>query len=146
MPPAPCTIGSSINAAICYLAPPITVVFVAGVFWKKASSKASIVTLITGTILGFVVFLLDFLDVSWWNVLFMMAGFYLACFCSIIMILVSTFFPDSPTRDQIALVWNSPLEPLREKGISGAGNYKIISLVLACVMIVLYILFTFYIV
>lgn len=65
------TVFQGINAAICYIAPPITVVFVAGVFWRRASSRGSIVTLIAGTVLGFIVFLLDFNKVSWWKIQFL---------------------------------------------------------------------------
>jgi len=46
-------------ALICYISPPITAVFLLGVFWKRASGKGAIVTLIAGSVLGLVVFLLD---------------------------------------------------------------------------------------
>ncbi len=144
------TVFQGINAAISYLAPPITVVFVAGVFWKKASSKASFVTLVTGSAMGFVVFILDFTkqlaafkeahpDFEFLN--FMVISFILACLCGVVMIVLSLAFPDERTEAKMALVWKSPLEPLREKGWPGLGNYKILSATLALTMIVLYVIF-----
>lgn len=54
------TIFEGINKLISYVAPPITAVFLLGVFWKKASGKAAFITLTGGTLLGLVVFCLDF--------------------------------------------------------------------------------------
>ena len=144
------TVFQGINAAISYLAPPITVVFLAGVFWKRASSQASFVTLVSGSALGFVIFVLDFtkqLDAfkeayprfAFLN--FMVISFILACLCGVVMIILSLARPDPVTPERMALVWKSPLEPLREKGWSGLGNYKLLSAVLAVTMIILYILF-----
>jgi SSS family solute:Na+ symporter len=138
------TIFQGINAAICYISPPITVVFVAGVFWTGASSRGSIVTLVMGSLLGLAVFLLDwFKETTGWNVPFMMASFYLACICAVIMIVVSLIFPEPLTEEKRKLVWKSPLEPLREKGWPGIGNYKGLSAVLALCMVALYFIFTF---
>lgn len=39
------SIFQGITAIICYIAPPITTVFVCGVFWRRASATGSIVTL-----------------------------------------------------------------------------------------------------
>ena len=57
------TIFDGFAAMICYLAPPIFAVFVLGVFWKRASSRGALVTLIGGSLLGLLVFGLDFFGV-----------------------------------------------------------------------------------
>jgi SSS family solute:Na+ symporter len=44
-----------------------------------------------------------------------------------------------------ALIWKSFRDPLRERGCLGIGNYKLLSAVLALVMIVLYVIFTFFV-
>ena len=44
---------------ICYIAPPITTVFLLGVLWRRASGIAAQATLYVGSGLGFLVFLLD---------------------------------------------------------------------------------------
>ena len=66
------------NTIICYLAPPITTVFIWGVFWRRASSRAALTTLVVGSFLGVAVFLLDwYKEYTHWNLQFMMAAFYL---------------------------------------------------------------------
>ena len=42
------SIFQGVTALICYIAPPITAVFVWGVFWKRASAKAAAATLTVG--------------------------------------------------------------------------------------------------
>lgn len=147
------TVFQGINAAICYIAPPITIVFVAGVFWKGASSKASIITLVTGSILGLSVFVIDFTKMlekfreaypAFGFLTFMVISFILAAICGVIMVVMSILYPEPLTEEKSKLVWKSPLEPLREKGWPGLGNYKLLSGVLALTMIALYIIFTFF--
>ena len=47
------TIFEGINKLISYVAPPITAVFLLGVFWKRASGKSAFITLVAGMGLGF---------------------------------------------------------------------------------------------
>ena len=148
------TVFQGINAAISYLAPPITVVFVGGIFWKKASSRASFITLVSGSLLGFLVFILDFTKIlqtfkdshpSWDFLNFMVISFILAVICAVILTVMSYVFPEPLTEKKNALIWKSFLDPLREKGWKGIGNYKVLSAVLALVMIALYVIFTFFV-
>lgn len=148
------TVFQGINAAICYIAPPITVVFVAGIFWKKASSKASILTLVTGSILGLSVFVLDFSKMlekfrvshpAFSFLTFMVISFILAVVCALTMVVASLVSPEPLTEEKRRLIWKSPLEPLSEKGWSGIGNYKLLSAILAATMIILYVFFTFFV-
>jgi SSS family solute:Na+ symporter len=62
------------TAMICYIAPSITTVFLGGVMWKRASARGAFITLCAGTVMGFVVFLLDwFNEITGWEYSFMMA-------------------------------------------------------------------------
>jgi solute:Na+ symporter, SSS family len=54
------TIFEGLNKLICYIAPPITAVFLVGVFWKKASGRAAFLTLIAGSAMGSAMFVTDF--------------------------------------------------------------------------------------
>jgi len=146
------TVFQGINAAICYIAPPVTVVFVAGVFWKRASSRASITTLVVGSILGLAVFILDLSKMleqfrqahpSFGFLTFMVISFILAVVCGLVLVATSLVFPEPLTEEKRKLVWKSLLEPLAEKGWPGLGNYKLLSGILAMTMIALYIVFTF---
>ena len=130
-----------INAMISYIAPPITAVFVLGVLWKRASSTAAQITLYSGSFLGLVVFLLDWNRVSWWDVPFMMAAFYLFVVCVTVHIIFSMIFPHVHTPDSERLVWSHPLECLCSPGWPGLGNYKLLSGALFTTMIVLYVIF-----
>jgi SSS family solute:Na+ symporter len=131
-----------ITALICYIAPPITVVFVVGVLWRRASSISAQVTLYMGSALGFVVFVLDwFKDYTHWNMRPMMATFYLFVVCLLIQILVSLRHPHEHTEDSERLVWSNPIDCLRSPGWPGLGNYKLLAFLLAAVMVGLYVIF-----
>ena len=142
------SIFQGINAIICYVAPPITVVFLFGVFWRQASDKAAIATLWAGSFMGLVVFLLDwFKDKDWlkryieWKVPFMMASFYLFLLCSAILIVVSLFRPHKHTAESERLVWSDPRDALRGEAWKGIGNYKLLAALLFATMVALYVIF-----
>ena len=91
-----------------YLAPAIAVVFIFGVFWKKASAKAGLWTLIVGFSFGIFRLFLDVIkgslpvdsflyemaDINWLHY-----GEILFVLCGVIMVLVSKF-TKSPTAAQ----------------------------------------------
>ncbi len=127
---------------ICYVAPPITAVFLLGVFWKRASSSGAMTTLVIGSILGFVVFLLEwYKDSTGWTMPALLAGFYLCMICIAIHVVISFFKPHRHTADSILLVWGNPMDCLKDKGWPGFGNYKFLSALLFGVMVVLYTIF-----
>lgn len=99
-------------------------------------------TLMSGSVLGFVVFLLDwYKESTGWNVPPMMVTFYLFVLCSVILVVVSYLYPHQHNSVSEKLVWKSPLEALQTKGWSGIGNYKILAALLSIVMVGLYIVF-----
>jgi len=136
------SIFQGIVAVICYIAPPITAVFLLGVFWRRTSAKASITTLISGSLLGLIVFFLDwFKALTGWSVPPMMMTFYLFVICSIILIVVSYFYPHQHTSESEKLVWKNPAEALQAKGWKGMGSYKFLSILLFLIMVLLYVKF-----
>lgn len=132
------SIFQGINAMISYLAPPVTAVFLCGVFWKKASSRGAFAALSLGGLMGVAVFLLDWFNVGWWRVNFMLAAFLLLLACFAIIIIISLIAPHQHTEASIKLVWDHPLDALRDKGWRGIGNYKFLSLLLFVAMVGLY--------
>jgi len=137
------SIFQGITAIICYIAPPITVIFVCGVFWKKASSSGAFITLLSGSVMGLTVFLLDwYKEYTGWNIPSMMTTFYLFVICMIIMTVVSLLKQHRHTVESEALVWKNPLEALKGKTWSGIGNYKFLSILLFGTMVMLYIIFS----
>lgn len=134
---------SGINDIIAHIAPPITTVFLLGIFWKKASAKSAQYTLWLGSLLGAVVFVINktYPTSIIGDIPFMMMAFYLFCSCVVFQVILSYAFPVQHTESSAVLFWKSPLEPLSAKGWSGIGNYKFLSLLLLLVMTVLYWMF-----
>jgi solute:Na+ symporter, SSS family len=134
------TIFQGINKLISYVAPPITAVFVLGVFWKRASGKSAFITLITGMALGAVAFYLD-----WYNIYrgdFMLIAFWLFIACVVVMIVTTFLFPEPLKREAELLVWENWREPLRgNAGGRGLANYRVLAMLILAVFAVLYFMF-----
>jgi SSS family solute:Na+ symporter len=131
-----------ITAVICYIAPPITAVFLWGVLWRKASAAAARVTLMAGSALGLAVFLLDwFKDRTGWNVPSMMATFYLFLICSAILVAVSLLRPHVHTEESARLVWSRPADAVKGPWGPGLLDYRLVALVLFVLMAGLYAVF-----
>lgn len=134
------TIIEGLNKLISYIAPPITTVFLFGVFWKKASGKAAYITLVSGAVLGLLMFVLDWN--GWYSGNFMMTAFYLLVACSAIMFLSSRLFPETLKDEAKPLVWNNWREPLQgETHGRGLANYRVLSLLVFITFIILYCIF-----
>jgi SSS family solute:Na+ symporter len=135
------SIFQGINSLICYVAPPITAVFVGGVFWRRASAAGSLATLSVGSFLGLAVFFLDwFKERTGWAVPAMLATFYLFLVCSAVLVAVSLARPHRHAAASETLVWKSPLAALRGR-IGGAFDYRVVAAALAALMIALYVIF-----
>lgn len=134
---------NGINDVIAHIAPPITTVFLLGIFWKKASAKAAQLTLWIGSMLGVVVFAINKLmpGTVLAGIPFMMMAFYLFVACLLIQVSFSYVYPVAHTTISEGLYWKSPLEPLHGEAWKGIGNYKFLSVLLLIIMIVLYIVF-----
>ena len=159
------SVFQGINSMICYIAPPITTVFLWGVLWRRGSARAARLTLYIGSVLGLCVFLFDFfkVDISAhlagigmssvseqmvamglggpWNVLFMMSAFYLFSICSVLYVLFSLAWPHEHTPESERLVWSNPVAALQGDAWPGLGNYKFLAAVLTIVMLILYVVF-----
>ena len=137
------SIFNGLNDIIAHIAPPITCVFVLGIFWKKASALSAQYTLWIGSILGILVFAFNKLSPSnpMASIPFMMMAFYLFCICMIIQIVLSYVFVVNHSSVSDTLYWKSFKEPLQGAAWSGIGNYKTLSLILLSVMFVLYVIF-----
>jgi len=134
------TIFEGINKLISYVAPPITAVFLLGVFWKGASARSAFITLVAGMGLGAVMFVVDWFALYQGD--FMLTAFVLLLACLGIMIATSRRFPE-PLKDEARpLVWEDWREPLRgEAQGRGLGNYRLASAAVLATFAVLYIVF-----
>jgi len=131
------TIFEGINKLISYVAPPITAVFLLGVFWKRASGKSAFITLITGMALGFMAFYLDWNNIYRGN--FMLIAFFLFVACLFIMGTTTMIFPEPLKNEARLLVWENWREPLRgQAGGRGLGNYRVLAVLILAAFVALY--------
>ena len=134
------TIFEGINKLISYVSPPVTAVFLLGIFWKRASGRSALITLIAGIVLGFITFYLD-----WNNIYrgdFMLMAFWLLIVCLAIMVLTTFIFPEPLKAEAEPLVWQNWREPLRgEANGWGLANYRLASVAILIVFITLFLIF-----
>jgi SSS family solute:Na+ symporter len=154
------TIFQGLTDLICYMAPPVTAVFLLGVFWRRASGRAALVTLLSGAALGLAVFIVDFFNLgTWtfpyveltggsvrfgwtepgeWAIQSMISGFFMFLLSIATLIVFSYLLPHRHTAESEALVWKSLLDPLRGKSWRLLGNYRLVALLLFATMLALY--------
>jgi len=157
------TIFQGLTKLICYIAPPITAVFLVGVFWRRAGGRAAFITMVAGGLIGAVSFFLDFFkadvvgerataeSIAASPVLnciynlglkdFMLASFGLFCLCVIIQVIASVIIAEPLKEEAKTLVWGHWTEPLRVKCGSGLSDYRIMSGLVVAVFVFLYLFF-----
>lgn len=151
------TVFQALTDIICYLAPPVTAVFLFGVFWKRTSGRAAFLALAIGNLIGMAVFFVDlFKEATGWTAVHdwhkqvsggieltsMMASFYLLVFCSGILVVGSYLLPEPLKEEARPLVWDNWREPLRRTTAGrGLGDYRVMSLLVFVTFITLYVLF-----
>jgi SSS family solute:Na+ symporter len=141
-------IFQSINTMITYLAPPMTCVFLFGIFWRRASSVAAVTTLLLGAMCGLSLFAINQVQPAWWTVIveqnhfdFLLQGVALFIICSLVMLLVSWRWPHHHTAQSSALVWSTPWEALSSPGWPGLANYKFVAALLVASLVTIYTIF-----
>src|SRR5713226_7693090 len=142
------SIFEAINVIAADLAPPITTVFLFGVFWRRGTKEASIVTLITGFLIGAASFVLDLpvfgtekVVTHRWGISFMMQAWWVFCICSAIFVVISLLTPPPPAEKLEGLTWNNPLAVIFGKEVEGFFDPRIIAGLLLATMAVLYYVF-----
>jgi solute:Na+ symporter, SSS family len=157
------SIFQGVNSIISYVAPPITAVFLGGVFWRRASSFGARAALYLGSSLGLAVFLIDWFHTrdgmfvwlhehlpplgpvwtAWHNydIPFMMMAFYLFVSCAVVLVVGSLWRPHRHTPEGADLVWSHPLACLRAPAWKGVGDYRFLAGLLIAVLVALYLIF-----
>lgn len=159
------SVFKGLNAMIACLAPPITAVFVWGIFWPRGTHQASLTTLIVGFALGALTFCCDFpptcralftllhplapehialpspgyrLVTDGWKIPFMLQAWWLFVICSGIFLAVSLITP-RPRREQTeGLCWPNPLAAVFGEPVRGFADPRVLAALLTCVMAALY--------
>jgi SSS family solute:Na+ symporter len=157
------TIFKGLTVLICYVAPPITAVFMVGVFLRKIGGRAAFITMVTGGLIGAVAFFLDFFKAAvvgakatpesiaaspvlnlLYNILlkdFMLASFGLCCLCVVIQVIASLLLAEPLKAEAEPLVWKNWSEPLRVRCGSGLSDYRVMSAVVLGIFLALYLVF-----
>jgi SSS family solute:Na+ symporter len=143
------SIFDAINTILAVLAPPIAVVFLYGVFSRRGTKQASLVTIITGFILGAFVFMIDFpafgdvkIITDKLGIPYMMQGWWLFVILSVIYFAVSYMTPRPDPEQVRELTLDKPLSFITRGKITGISDPRILSLILIVIMIILYIIFS----
>lgn len=139
------SIFEALNVLLTVISPPITTVFVWGLFWKRGNHQGAIVTFIGGFLLGLTAFLIDFpiigdvkVITEIWGISFMMQAWWLFVCCSIIFIVASLLTP-APDYEKIKdYTLSSPLAFLKKEEGKKHNTPLIISAVLLLVLVLLY--------
>ena len=140
-------IFAGINQMISVLAPPISTVFIWGIFWRRGTAAAALTTLLAGFALGAVVFAIDFpafgleLITKEWGIPFMLQAWILFTICSAIYVVVSFLTPLPPPECIERYCWSNPLAIVTARKISGVTDPRALALLLVMVMAGCYYLF-----
>jgi SSS family solute:Na+ symporter len=142
------SIFEAINVIAADLAPPITTVFVFGVFWRRGTKEASISTLTFGFLLGALCFVLDLPVFGREKIIshtvgipFLMQAWWVFCLCSVLFIVVSLLTP-APSDEQVdGLTWANPFSVIFGDKAHTAVAPRIIAGVLVATMALLYFIF-----
>ena len=97
------------------LAPPITTVFLWGVFWRRGTSQAALTTLIFGFLMGACAFVVDLpligdqkMITDGFGIPFMMQAWWGFVICSVVFVIVSLATPPPPPEKIEGLTWEHP--------------------------------------
>lgn len=138
-------IFAGLNQMIACLAPPITAVFVLGVFWPRGTQQAALATLLGGFGLGIVVFILDFpafgfqLITQELGIPFMLQAWWLCFICGVLFVGVSLATPRPRLEQTEGLCWANPLSALLGKPLQGGvRDPRVLALILFVSVILLY--------
>jgi len=142
------SIFEAINIIAADLAPPITTVFLFGVFWKRGTKEASIITLAAGFLLGAASFILDLpvigsekLITHGLGISFMMQAWWVFCICSVLFVIVSLLTPPPAPEKIEGLTWTNPGAVIFGRKLEGASDPRLVASLLLTTMAVLYFVF-----
>jgi SSS family solute:Na+ symporter len=142
------SIFAAINIIAADLAPPITTVFLFGIFWRRGTSQASVVTLLSGLAMGALAFLFDLPVIGQvrvltdkWGISFLMQAWWMFCICSAIYVAVSLMTPAPPPEKIDGLTWSNPLAVLKQERFGGLSDARLVAGVLLLTMCALYTIF-----
>ena len=106
---------------------------------EESGGKAAYITLVSGAVIGLVMFLLDWYQIYTPN--FMMTAFYLLILSLCYYVCRLKVYPEPLKEEARLLVWESWKEPLKSKTGKGLADYRVLSGLVLVTFIVLYYIF-----
>jgi SSS family solute:Na+ symporter len=142
------SIFEAINVIAADLAPPITTVFLFGVFWRRGTKEAALATLIFGFLIGALAFVLDLPAFGTEKIIsyrlgipFLMQAWWVFCLCSVLYIIVSLMTPPPPAEQIEGLTWKNPIAVIFGDAASTSSTPRLAAGALLATMTVLYYIF-----
>lgn len=139
------SIFEAINVLLTVISPPITTVFLWGVFWKRGNHQGALATFVGGFILGLVAFLADFpvfgdtkMITEGLGISFMMQAWWLFVACSFIYFTVSLATPPPDYESIRNFTLESPLALLKNEKNERRNIPLSLSIVLIGLLILIY--------
>ncbi|MBN9661574.1 MAG: sodium/solute symporter [Acidobacteria bacterium] len=131
------TIYDGLVRLVSYVSPPITAVFLIGVFWRRASAKGAYITMTSGAVFGAGMFVLDFSGHGVKD--FMLTAFGMFLVCCVVLVAASKAFPEALKAEAEPLVWSRWSESFEgNAGGRGLADYRVLSVVVALTFVLLY--------
>ncbi len=116
-----------LQSALAYLVPPVAVIFILGLFWRRATASAALATLLGGHLVSAVMFVLSLLDILTLHFT-IMAGL-LALISAVIFMFVSFITPAPPDQQIKRFTFHAEaMEP--QLALSWWQDYRLYSLAL----------------
>ncbi|WP_299551700.1 sodium:solute symporter [Seonamhaeicola sp.] len=141
------SIFKAINDMAGALAPPISAVFLLGVFYRRGTKEAAFYTLLIGFVLGIVLFLIDFKPVSGYSYItdgigipFLMRTWWMFCLCCVLFVALSLLTP-KPDEAQIANTTFANPGQIFAGSLKGLRDVRVLGLLLFVTIVVLYTIF-----
>lgn len=134
------------QSIIGYMAPPVSAVFILGIFWNRSTAKAAIITLVSGSILCIGLGIASFSEASFLldkkgeSILphFLLQSFFLFCFLFVLMVVISLFTKHDESENMLP----SLQDTYREN--PGLGKPGFIAWgALGVIMLAIYLIFQF---
>ena len=140
------SIFQAINDIATAIAPPISAVFLLGVFYRRGTKEAAFYTLVVGFIMGIALFLLDFEAISGYKYIthglgipFLMRGWWLFCISAVLFVTISSMTPKPDPRQIADTTWETPGAFLRGP-ITGITDVRVLAGFLLLLMVILYLI------
>lgn len=127
-----------------YIAPPITAVFLLGIFYRRINATASFVTLITGLIVGSLRIVLEIIKGSLdqdgllfylGDMNFLEFGAWFFLFCVILLLVVSLLTPE-PSKEKTLNLTFSTITEEEKRNNKSSYNWKDIVITIVVIIIV----------